>query len=117
MDAQSAFNTLFNEVHAPVFFAKLAQDYGIHPQSQEEASKMLHVAGKLRNVYVADQVKQASTRVSALDTLDSKLDSLLGNTHGDNSSSAVKQAAVNALQQDKIREAAGAFVQHMLANQ
>lgn len=46
-DPQTAYQTLFNDVHARVFFAKLAS-FGYVPESEQQAQQMLTTAGKLR---------------------------------------------------------------------
>ena len=46
-DAETAYNNLFNGVHARVFFNKCAAA-GIAPQTQQEAQLMLDIAGDLR---------------------------------------------------------------------
>lgn len=51
--AQAA-SLLLQQVYAPVFFAKLASDYGIQPKNDEEAQLLLEVAAKLRDRYNAD---------------------------------------------------------------
>ncbi len=72
-DSDQAFAYLVNAVHAPVFFEKLAQDYGIVAGSDEERMGLLEMAGILQNVRAQDRVKQASAGhspiISALDEL------------------------------------------------
>jgi hypothetical protein len=53
-----AFNTLMTNVHAEVFFGKLASA-GYPVNDEKEASEMLELAGKLRQV--APAVKAASS--------------------------------------------------------
>ena len=37
MSYQDAYDTLSMQIYAPVFFEKLASDYGIRPSTEEEA--------------------------------------------------------------------------------
>ena len=57
-DPQAAYNHLFNTVHAPAFFAKLAQA-GIAPANEKEAADYLEMAGKLRTIQQDPRVKAA----------------------------------------------------------
>lgn len=54
-----AFATLFDKVHAEVFFQKLAS-FGVYPQSREDSLAYLDLAGKLRRVEEEPAVKQAN---------------------------------------------------------
>jgi len=56
---QDAYNHLLQNLHAPVFFNKLAQDYGVQPQSRQEALDLLSLGGSLFQQY-QNQEKQAS---------------------------------------------------------
>lgn len=58
--ADQAYQTLHNDVYCQAFF-KVAADYGVVPQSQEEAQDMLKLAANLRIVREDYQQKQAST--------------------------------------------------------
>lgn len=60
-DPQTAYQNLFQGVHAQVFFQKLAAA-GHYPRSQEEAQWMLDTAGELREISQHDQVKQAAAQ-------------------------------------------------------
>lgn len=60
-DPDTAANTMFDRVHSRVFFTKLAQQ-GIVPQTEKEASDLLEMAGRLREV--AEQEKLASANHS-----------------------------------------------------
>lgn len=70
----AAFEYLHSRVHVPVFFNKLAADYGIRPNGPDEAKMMLDLAGKLRILYDAEQEKQAAAHSGALSKLSSALD-------------------------------------------
>ena len=75
-DPQTAYNNLFEGVHARVFFAKCAAA-GYSPRSQEEAQWMLETAGKLRAVSESQQVKQAGVQDNPYFQMSSSLDKLL----------------------------------------
>lgn len=49
---QDAFNELTEQVYAPVFFEKLAQEYGIVPETQEEAIQMLVQAAHVKTAAI-----------------------------------------------------------------
>lgn len=57
---EDAFNQLFNEVHVPVFFNKLAS-FGIQATTEKEAEDLLLLAAQLRDVPLQ---KEASSRFS-----------------------------------------------------
>ena len=48
-ELETAYNNLFEGVHANVFFGKLA-NHGIDPQNEKEAADLLELAGRLRDV-------------------------------------------------------------------
>lgn len=58
-DPQTAYNTLFDEVHSEIFFRKCAAA-GIHPESAEDAQIMLETAGRLRAVKQAEAAPPTS---------------------------------------------------------
>lgn len=64
-DPQTAFNTLFDRVHARAFFAKLAS-YGYQPESPAQAQHFLDLAGKLR---IANQHEAATKAAAAVDPI------------------------------------------------
>lgn len=59
-----AYNVLVAQVHAPVFFEKLASTYGIRPQNDDEAREMLLMAGQLRNAHEQQEIKNAAVRAN-----------------------------------------------------
>ena len=74
-DAYAAVHT---QLYAPAFFTKLAEDYGISPETEEEAQELLLMASKLRSattqVGAADgTVKEASLLSAANQYLDAEL--------------------------------------------
>lgn len=64
---QNAYGTLVDQVWGPVFLQKLANDWGIHPQSQDEIEKLVALAHRLRAGHENELHKQAGARSSVLD--------------------------------------------------
>ena len=60
LTADQAYSELYNRIHAPAFLTKLAQDYGIHPQTEQEALDLLTMGGQLQQAFQSPQNKQAS---------------------------------------------------------
>jgi len=78
MTGAQAQDMLYQNLYVPAFFGKLANDYGINPQSQEQANTLLRMAGKLRQSYDASaQVKTASAQ-DPLAAFEQALDQDLG---------------------------------------
>lgn len=63
-DPDTAYDVLYNKVYAPAFFQKLANDYGIQPQTPEEAVQLIKMAGWLRDMH-DQQEKTASAGLIA----------------------------------------------------
>jgi hypothetical protein len=105
MNPQEAHNTLYQRVHVPVFFNKLASDFGIVPQNEQEAYDMLTIAGKLRTLYDNEKqakVKAASSKLSKLNAdLDAEL-AKLGQAPEPQVNQAVKQASTELLRDPSI---------------
>lgn len=117
MTPEQAYEVLVAQVHAPVFFQKLASVYGIRPGSPEEAHGLLQLAGQLRNVHETENTKAASANGGFISEALSDLQQVL-TQHGYPVPQDVhyKQAAVGAAQVPLLREAALVF-QHHLSNQ
>lgn len=77
MDADAAYALVHQNVYAPVFFTKLANDYGIRPESAEAAQKMLTMAAQLREGHEQQQIKQASQGGSLLDAAQQHLNAAM----------------------------------------
>lgn len=109
---EEAYNVLVAQVHAPVFFEKLARVYGVQPQTAEEARELLLIAGQLRNAHEQQAVKSASARGNFLAEARRDLDNVLAQ-QGFNpvveNETTVKQAAAEAVQNPLIKEAALVF--------
>ena len=62
-EEQDAYNVLFHQIHAPVFFEKLAER-GYEPQSDAEVNAMLESGAALMQAKLAERQKQASQQPS-----------------------------------------------------
>lgn len=65
---QHEYELLVREVHAPVYFEKLAE-YGIVPQSPEEEVALLELAGILQNEQAQTKLASASPLVAVVNEL------------------------------------------------
>lgn len=105
--AADAYQTLFDNVHAQVFFGKLAS-YGIQPTTEKEAADLLEIAAQLRNV--DNPVKQASAQSRFGDAV-SALGSVVSSTpYGQKQAAiaedqAIKQAAATLAQDPTVYNA------------
>ncbi len=75
-DVDTAYNNLFEGVHANVFFQKCAAA-GFSPSTREEAQAMLETAGKLRQISQLDTVKQAEAQDNPYLQMSRGLDSVV----------------------------------------
>lgn len=89
-EPQQAYDHLFRNVHANVFFTKLASR-GYYPQNEKEASDLLELAGKLRVANQNPRVKQASAPRSSFAGASADLDRLLGNMGVDTTKHAAQE--------------------------
>jgi hypothetical protein len=116
LNPEEAYNVLVAQVHAPVFFNKLASVYGIAPQTQEEARELLLMAGQLRNAHEQEGTKQASARGSYFAEARRDLNTVLANNGFQplvDDDSTVKRAAAEAAQNPLIKEAAVVFSNYL----
>lgn len=124
MTYQDAYDLLIQQIYAPVFFDKLATDYGVQASTEQEAREFLVLAGKLEQLDQAKATKQASDRTSFVSAASTNLDSLLSragisgpaNVQAD---AEVKQAASKLAQVPHIRDAALLYqncVKQLMAN-
>ncbi len=95
LDPQQAYNVLHNEVYAPVFFTKLARDYGINAETPEQRQSMLQQAAQLRMAYNAEQEKQGTDMNSMLAKSAALLAQRLGGPPAVQNDNLVKQAAAD----------------------
>ena len=101
---------MFQNVHAPVFFQKLAQDYGVVPENEHEATQLLEMAGKLRYAQQDELSKSAGDRADFLGEANNELSAQLGlpgqATGTDHEfDSAIKQASVEMAKDPVLQEA------------
>ena len=79
--AVEAYAHIHGQVYAPVFFEKLASDYGVTPESEDECRELLTMATKLRTAHEATQQNQAAAKVTSrqsfLKSAHAQLDSAL----------------------------------------
>jgi hypothetical protein len=88
---EAAHNFLMKEVYVPVFLEKLANDFGIVPQNEEEVASLLKIAGQLTSIQEQENVKQAQARTSLIEAASSNLENAMGKMGY--ASSEAKQAA------------------------
>jgi hypothetical protein len=81
LDPDTAYATVHQRVYTPVFFEKLAQDFGLRPETEKEAMDMLMMAAQLRESYDNDQQKQASAQSGTLDAAKVHLGMVLTDEH------------------------------------
>ena len=110
MDSDTAYSVVQNRIHAPVFFTKLARDYGIAPATPDEAATMLEMAAQIRAASDATEKQAAANQQSPLAGAQAHLNSQLqrmGMTHIANPGmqNQVKQAAVQAAFDPEIAHA------------
>jgi len=74
-----AHNFLMREVYVPVFLEKLANDFGIVPQNEDEVAELLKVASHLTSLQEQETVKQASARTTLIGAASRSLESAMGN--------------------------------------
>lgn len=60
LEPDSAYALVHHKVYSPVFFSKLAQDYGIEPGSENDAMEMMTMAAQLREAHDQGQTKAAA---------------------------------------------------------
>lgn len=116
LSPEESYNVLVAQVHAPVFFNKLASVYGVVPQTPDEARELLLIAGQLRNAHEQDQTKQASQRGNFFAEARRDLNTVLDNQGFRplvDDDVAVKRAAAEAAQNPLIKEAAIIFSNHL----
>lgn len=93
LSAEQAYTTIYQRVYAPVFFHKLAEDYGIRPANETEAVEMLHQAAQLRAAHDAQVQKQANDQGSLLARSRDNLNKVLGQSFDPQHENLIKRAA------------------------
>ncbi len=113
---EEAYNVLVAEVHAPVFFEKLARVWGVKPQSNEEARELLMMAAELRSAHEQDLQKTAAQNTNFYSEARRDLTNVL-NQRGFqpivNSDESFQKAANTAVQNPLIKEAALVYTNYL----
>lgn len=116
MSPEEAYDVLVAQVHAPVFFEKLAKVYGVVPQTAQQARDLLQMAGALRNVHETETTKAAAARGDIVSEAKRDLEQVLsqfGYQPLPDNDPTVKQAAWNLAGTPMLREAALVFQNHL----
>ena len=103
-DPTAACNHLFGDVHARVFFSKLAS-YGIQPITEKEAEHLLQIAGQLRTSDSPTKQAAESSRVSgAVSALNNVLSPAPATAHQQAAITdrMLKQAAAELMQDSSV---------------
>lgn len=116
--AEDAYGLLYEQIHAPVFFQKLAQDYGIVPANDEQAARLLQMGADLFLNEQREQEKQAGLRGDFIAQAQEQLDRVLGKQAGYGPANPandrlVKQAAAQLARNPHVRAAALAYQYHL----
>ena len=96
MDPNDAFALVHSRIYSPVFFEKLATDFNLAPQTEEEAYQMLNMAASLRQGHMQEE-KQASSNSllsAAQQHLNSQLQQMGLAPAATEPADVIKQAAV-----------------------
>jgi hypothetical protein len=121
--ADAAYDFLYGQIHAPVFFTKLAQDYGIIPANEAEAGQLLEMAAELFAVEQQEQQKQASAQGSFIGEARNSLQMLLGkqasarDVNAQANDRLVKAAAAELTRNPYVRAAALSYQLHLAQQQ
>lgn len=113
MTEDQARDVLLSEVYHPVFFHKLAADYGISPTSQEEAEDLVAMAAKLRLAAQAEQRQKSAKASSYIKEANQALDQVLTQHYGatlqTTSDETIHQTTKVAMQSPVLKQAAQVF--------
>lgn len=112
MTPQDAHAFLTREIYVPVFLEKLASDFGIVPQNEQEVEHLLGIGSRLSQVREQEQVKQAQAQTSfiaqAANNLDSQMVSL-GYKGTTNEEQLIKNASANLASDPRVATAVKTF--------
>ena len=103
--AQAAHATLVREVFVPVFLEKLASDYGVVPQNDEEVSSLLEMAARLGEAQAQEGVKSASAQSNFFKAANQQLGDLVGAPKDSALEGVVKQASDELAKRPEIMDA------------
>jgi len=112
LTGEQAYNVLFENVHMPVFFSKLAEDYGVVPQNEQEAKQLLDLSDKLRVAQSQEQTKSAGQRNEFLDAAGHELDRAI---YGEAPQTESVQQAIYEMAQDPLLKEASLTYQDAVA--
>lgn len=103
-------DVLANQVHDPVFFDKLANDWHIEPRTPQEREQLLELATLVREAKDGETVKAASSDngflTSAIDSLKQAMVERGYNAPPTSDIMAIKNAAAQAAQNPALQKAA-----------
>lgn len=105
MDPTQAYELLWNNVQRPAFLAKLARDYSIEPENAEEERQLFEIAGRLRNLQEASQVKTAGQRNQFLTNALNRLDGVVEKTAAANHDQRIEKIAAEYAKNPAYRQA------------
>lgn len=115
--ADDAYAFLYEEIHGPVFFQKLAQDYGIVPANDEQAQRLLDMGATIFRNNQQEQEKQAGLDGDFIAQAHENLNRILGKQAAAPAAAAnarlVKQAAAQLARNPRVRAAALAYQYHL----
>jgi hypothetical protein len=103
-DPNAAYNHLFDNVHAQVFFGRLASR-GYVPQSEKQANDYLQIAGRLRHVEATE--KAAGDQHDPIGLALAALDATLGETGMDGHLKAAQARDADMAIKEAAAELAG----------
>jgi len=75
-DVQAAYALLWDQIHVPVFFQKLAS-YGFSPENAQQAGSLLGLAAKLRSVGASPAAEKFAAANDPFGQASNELDSVL----------------------------------------
>ena len=120
----AAYDFLYGQIHAPVFFNKLAQDYGIVPANDAEATRLLEMGAEIFAVEQQQRQKQATApRAASSARPTSSLRTILGKQAGARGVNTqandrlVKAAAAELTRNPYVRAAALSYQLHLTQQQ
>lgn len=99
MTDDQATNLLYENIHVPLFFNKLATAHGIAPATEAEATSMLTLASQLRFLHESQQKEAASATGRLVNKGLAQVDALLG-----------KQASAAGAVDAELRQVADACI-------
>lgn len=109
---QEAHALLTERILVPVFLEKLAADFGIAPQSEQDLEKLLAIGSRLMAAHEHEQVKQAGVQASFLDQALANLDGEMkkaGYVGSTNEEQLIKNASANLAADPEIAAAIRVF--------